>query len=420
MEHTLSSMPVHRPRHCTAATARPRYHGRVMPARSSQRLVRLRRGLVTAALVLAGAATIPRAVCGRGAEARWAGERASQGALAAEVAAQVRAGVGAASFSTGSARFDGEWALVTHQMAALGLGQVILAHPDQRDAWLPVIEQCAERLLAPGSTAFGREAWGEDGLAAHGSANGHAYLGYANLALSMLTLLDPGNRFVGLNERLTEALARRTREAPHGIIETYPGEAYPADMAAVVGSIGLYDRARGGGRYREVVRHFAAALRGRYLERGSGMIHQMVDAGAGRPVGPPRASGTAIAAYFLSFADSALAREVFAGIAARQRASLFGFGGVREYPEGVGGGGDIDSGPVLFGVSVSATGFSLAGARLFGEREMFVEIYRTAELFGVEVGGAAGGRRYLSGGPLGNAILLAMMTAGPGAAGGAP
>ncbi|AKT36376.1 hypothetical protein [Chondromyces crocatus] len=377
---------------------------------------RLLRTLFVASLTLAGAALVPRAVCGRRAEALWQGDLEAQRAFAVEVASEVRKEVGPSSFSTGSARFDGEWALVTHQMTALGLGQVILAHPEHpelRNAYLPVIRRCAERLLAPASRAFGTEAWGEDGLHQVDSAKGHAYLGYANLALSMLSQLDPEHPFAAINDLLTEAFARRIAAAPHALLDTYPGEAYPADMAAVMGSIGLHDRARGKGRHRAALREATHRLTTQFLDPSSGLFHQRVDARSGKPVGPPRASGTAIAAYFLSFADAAVGRQLFAGMAARQRASFLGFGGVREYAAGEVGLGDIDSGPVLFGVSVSATGFALAGARLAGEHAMFVEIYRTADLFGIELHGAAGGRRFLSGGPLGNAILFAMTTAGP-------
>jgi hypothetical protein len=65
---------------------------------------------------------------------------------------------------------------------------------------------------------------------------------------------------------------------------------------------------------------------------------------------------------------------------------------------------------VLFGVSVSATGFALAGARASGDRPFFAGLYRTAALFGVLVDRGEG-RRFATGGPLGNALLLAMLTA---------
>jgi hypothetical protein len=64
----------------------------------------------------------------------------------------------------------------------------------------------------------------------------------------------------------------------------------------------------------------------------------------------------------------------------------------------------------VLGVSVSATGFALASARLTHDRDALAALHRTATLFGVPVARGES-TRFLSGGPLGNAILLAMMTA---------
>jgi hypothetical protein len=65
---------------------------------------------------------------------------------------------------------------------------------------------------------------------------------------------------------------------------------------------------------------------------------------------------------------------------------------------------------VVFGAGVSATGFTLSSAKLHGDKELFTALYRTADLFGVPVHRPSG-TRFMSGGPLGNAILLAMTTA---------
>ena len=61
-------------------------------------------------------------------------------------------------------------------------------------------------------------------------------------------------------------------------------------------------------------------------------------------------------------------------------------------------------------MSVSATGFTLASAKLHGDEAFFTSLYRTTDLFGVPVH-RPHGKRFMSGGPLGNAILLAMTTA---------
>jgi hypothetical protein len=114
-------------------------------------------------------------------------------------------------------------------MAALGLSQMALTHPEMREEYIPVIETCLDRLLASKTLAFGADAWGKDAIADLASDNGHAYMGYTNLALSIYRQLKPNNRFAALNDQLTDALARRLAKAPHSIIDTYPSEAYPPD-----------------------------------------------------------------------------------------------------------------------------------------------------------------------------------------------
>jgi len=84
---------------------------------------------------------------------------------------------------------------------------------------------------------------------------------------------------------------------------------------------------------------------------------------------------------------------------------------VREYPHGHSGSGDIDSGPVILGYGVSATGFALGPARIHGDQALFGRLLRTAVLFGAPLQ-RKDTLEFVSGGPLGNAILFAMLTAG--------
>ncbi|MEP7119693.1 MAG: hypothetical protein ABJE95_02240, partial [Byssovorax sp.] len=276
---------------------------------------------------------------------------------------------------------------------------------------LPSIEASVERLLAPETTAFGTEAWQVSALDGLGTVHGHAYLGYINLALGMLRIVSPHTRFAALHDRITDALARRILLAPHGLIETYPNEAYPADVASVIGSIGLHDRATGSDHH-ALIAAWAADFRDLWIDPRSGMLYQAGDAMEGTPRGPARASHTALAVFALSFAVPELSRDLFTALQRSQHASFVGFGGIREDAPGHDGSSDIDSGPVVLGVSVSATGFTLAGARIHGDRALYTELYRTADLFGAPHDHAES-RRFISGGPLGDAILLAMLTAAP-------
>jgi hypothetical protein len=368
------------------------------------------RALVLAACLAASAATVPRAICGRDADRLFEGDREAQDALARGVLATLEREVGADDFDTGSALFDGEWALVAYEMSILGLGQIALEHPELRDRYLPAIRRAADALVDPDTLSFGRAMWSEDPIESLETEHGHAYLGYANLALGMVRLLDPETPHAALHDRITDALARRLDASPHGIFETYPGEAYPPDVSMVAGSIGLHQSATGVDRSALLAR-FSERFRASWVD-ATGYLVQSGDPRSGARRGEPRGSGTAIAAYALSFADPALSRDLHAGLARHGHARFLGFAAIREYAPGSSGWGDVDSGPVLFGVSVSATGFAIASARSSGDRDLYRGLVRTAWLFGVPMR-SAGATSFLTGGPLGDAILLAMTTAQP-------
>jgi hypothetical protein len=67
---------------------------------------------------------------------------------------------------------------------------------------------------------------------------------------------------------------------------------------------------------------------------------------------------------------------------------------------------------VVLGVSVAATGFALAAARAHGDAPAFERLFRTTELFGMSYH-SHDTVRFLTGGPIGNALLLAMLSSGP-------
>ncbi len=321
----------------------------------------------------------------------------------------------AAPPSAGADRMQAEQELARRQMVVIGLAQLVLAHPEQRDAFLPAIHRAAAALVTEETLAFTTRAWaGERGLGSLAGPHGHAYLGYLAMALGFEAAVDPGSPRLPLARALADALARRLDAARFGVIETYPGETYPPDVAVVLGGIGLCDRATGD-RHAATLARAVAAMRSRFVDAGSGYLVQKVDAATGAWKDAPRGSGTALAAFALAFVDAGAARALDGALAQAGRVGILGLGGVKEYAPGTSGPGDADSGPMVFGMSVAATGFALASARIQGDHERFRDIVRSVELFGAPRREGAL-RRYTGAGPLGHAILFAMMTAGPLAA----
>jgi hypothetical protein len=383
--------------------------GRSIDPWRARRFGRLVLGLL---LFAAGVALVPHRFCARGARAFYVGDPDVQERLARGVERHITDLRSRDTFATGSDTYNGEWLLVTYMMAGLGFGQTALEHPSFRDRHVALMSLCLDHMLAPEMRRFDREAWSEDPLASLAGDAGHAgYLGYFNLLLSFHRVLDPTSKHADLNDRITAALARRLEASSTLLLETYPGQVYPADNSTVVASIALHDRATGGD-HGALLARWIERLRRRYIDPRTGLLYQAVDAATGSPTDAPRGSGTAVSQYFLSFVDPELARSLDEAIAAQLYREVLGFGLVREYPAPVDGRADIDSGPILFGFGTSVTGFTLAGSRQHRDEDRFSRIYGTAYLLGAPLD-HGGERHFVSGGPLGDAILFAMLTAQP-------
>jgi hypothetical protein len=371
--------------------------------------------LLAAALALACIARVPSIFCARGADGFFRGDLERQRALARGARDWIESEPESLVLGTGSPRFDGEWYLIVHMAAVLGFGQTALEHPELHGEHAPLVDRAVDHMLLPRGRGHDREAWGEDPIESLDvpveRAHGHlAFLAYANLALAMQSRLKGGapGPSASLGAAITEALARRFAASPTSLLESYPGETYPADNAVAVASIALHDRATGTD-HRAVVDGALAAMRARCTDGSSGLLYQRVDSATGQPRDGARASGTAMAAFALGYAGRAAALP-WSNAIARQWRTVLGFGGVREYPDGATGGADIDSGPVILGLGVSASAFALAVARRDGDAVRYRSIFASAWLFGLpaEQGGAL---RFVAGGPLGDVLLFAVLTA---------
>jgi hypothetical protein len=302
-------------------------------------------------------------------------------------------------------------------MAAMGFGQLAFERADVRNVSLERMETCLDALLDSRARAFDDKAWSGDALeslvAPPGSPadRGHvAYLGYAGLALSLHRMLRPESRFTDREDAIAAALARRIESSPTGFVETYPGKVYPIDNTSALAALALHARATRQAPAPAFLRGLEA-LRQKAVDPVTGLLFQAVNVADATPRDAARASGTALASYFLSFADVPTSRQLFRALEKSQFRTVLGFGGIMEYPpRRKAERADIDSGPVFLGFGVSASGFAIGASRAHRDRDTFTALYATAHLFGTPFD-EAGIRTFVAGGPLGDAILFAMLTA---------
>lgn len=363
-------------------------------------------------LALAGLLLAPASLLAHPGRA-WRDEAAAPAlALSEEVDAMVQAGLEGQGLAVmgidpGQGRFEGEWAFGTCQMAAAGHAQLALQRPDQAEVLVARAERAIDCAITEATWSFDRDAWGDLALDhLQDDRHDHAVLGYLGVSLGLLRMAAPDTRHAALHDRVAAALGRRLQRGP--VLETYPGEAYPVDHAMALATVALHAQATGQAAPAWLPAHLQR-YRARFIDE-HGLLVQSVSpsSGAARSVG--RGSGTTLAAWALAWVDPTLSADLTGAVQRGLRDRQAGVAMVREFhPATCDGGhacqGDIDSGPLILGASVSATGFALAGARRVGDDAWFDELWGTTRLFG-----AWTGRSFATGGPLGNAIMLAMLT----------
>jgi hypothetical protein len=375
------------------------------------------RALVALLAFVLGFATVPHRVCERDSDLWFAGEPAKVDTLAAGIDRWMASDLGSGAFASGAPHFDEEWLFTSSMMSAMGFGQIVLARPDARAKVLPRMEAALDAMLDGRTRTFEARAWGMDALASTtaepGSSadRGHAgYLGYAGLALALHRYLEPASRFAEREETIVAALDRRIVRSSTGFVETYPDEVYPVDNAAALGALALHALAVRRAPPPALTRGLLT-FRTRAIDGETGLVVQALRSADAAPVDAPRASATALASYFLAFADVETSRALFRSLERRQYRTVLGFGGMLEYPPGRHAGPrDVGGGPILLGFGVSASGFALGASKIHGDRDMFRTLYASAHLFGAPLD-ADGARTYVASGPLGDAILFAMFTA---------
>ena len=214
--------------------------------------------------------------------------------------------------------------------------------------------------------------------------NGVFYLGWRNRLIGgLLSMLPESARpaaEVAEFQRNSESLANAFRKMPTVHLDAYPGQAWPCDNVMALASLRLHDDLFGE-RYGDVIAAWLAFTRN-HLDPETGLIVHQIDARTGEMIAPARASTQVYMHSLLPEISPEFAREHYGKFRQLFVQDWLGFLPVREYPKGKSGKGDIDTGPLLFGISPSATVVSIAAARANGDYELAERTAILSEIVG--------------------------------------
>ncbi len=241
------------------------------------------------------------------------------------------------------------------------------------------------------------------------------YVGWSNwLRGGILKLQTPANRNANEVERFTSELTELANafdasETP--FLQAYPSQAWPVDSTVAVAALHLHDTLFPP-QFEATIKRWVEMAKTK-LDPHTGLLPHRVDYRTGNLLQGTRGSSQSVIQRFLPEIDPTWASETYPIFREKFVATLLGVPGVREYPVGNDGMGDVDSGPLLAGMSLSSSVVTVAAARVEGDNELADAMLNVGEALGmpIEVGG---NKRYALGVlPTGDAFLAWAKSATP-------
>lgn len=244
-----------------------------------------------------------------------------------------------------------------------------LAARAPKETGAAAIEACARIMLDPGHAHWVRSYWGDDYLNEPNCFYRYLFVG----VLSAHHRLTGKTEHLPLLKQVIADLAADIDASPHGLIDDYPDQCFPADVVAAIAMIRRADPSR---------EAWAKAAFRRLMANFNGELPPyMANVASGEAEGLSRGCTNG---FFFSFArtlDEEMADRLYQKwVDGYWQTGTFA-AGWREFPRGSGEPDtyfDPDSGPVLWGYGTGATGLGIGLARLHGD-------HRRAGMLGAEM-----------------------------------
>lgn len=214
---------------------------------------------------------------------------------------------------------------------------------------------------------------------------GAFYKGWSNFLLGKKLLIqseqerDSADVNLFFNNCIQISTSIKNSESPY--LESYRSAAWPADGIIAVSSLALHDQIFGA-LFQKDLSDWLTKVKDK-LDSKTGLIPHSVHSEDGATKEGARGSSQSLILNFLKEINSDFANQQFEIYRDKFSERRFGLPGIREYPKGKVGYGDIDSGPVILDIGGAA---SIVGQRTMGnynDWDYYFGLRNCIETFGV-------------------------------------
>jgi hypothetical protein len=214
--------------------------------------------------------------------------------------------------------------------------------------------------------------------------NGIYYVGWKNYLLSNILKLDTTFAdFSRLKTTFSEQcniINEALKQSNSPYLQSYDSQSWAADMFLAMASLKNHDNIFKP-KYENEISEWIKNAKNK-LDPKTKLIPHKVNSRTGATVEGARGSSISLIIRLLAEIEPNFAKEQYELYKTYFVTTTFGLPSIIEYPKGQSGDGDIDSGPVIFGVGFSGTIVSIGTFAKLGNFDLAEQQYKTINAFG--------------------------------------
>jgi hypothetical protein len=232
------------------------------------------------------------------------------------------------------------------------------------------------------------------------------------MMLASRRMLEEKPEYRPLLKERVDAMVAQMKRGPILAAESYPNECWTFDNTAALAAMRMEDYLDGTD-HSVFVRRWVASAKKNLTDPKTGILVSSFTL-SGESLEGPEGSSIWMVAHFLRLADGDFARDQYARAKKELSRKMMGFAWSGEWPDSWRGGANIDSGPVIpvLDISAGASGMAFIGAGSFSDDDYLTGLAATLDFSGFP-SRPAGQLKYCASNQVGDAALLYAAVLGP-------
>ncbi len=307
-----------------------------------------------------------------------------------------------------------EWDFMGRTFLVLSLANMSLRVPEEKATYLAAMDQIiedTERLLAENGVLYFLMEYARGGEFVQQPARSLFIDGEVALMIAARRFVEEKTYEESLGAHV-ERVVERMRASPVMSCESYPDECWMFCNTVAVAVVKMHD-VLDGADHSDFIRDWLSTTKEKLTDKETGLLYSSYTY-SGMPLDGPEGSTLWMAAHCLQVVDEEFAAAQYEGARRALQRSWLGFSWAREWPPSWKGTPDVDSGPVipLLQISAGSSGMAFLGAASFNDRDYYQGLATTLMFSGLPLE-REDELKFCASNQVGDAVLLYSTVLGP-------